>query len=95
VSSVFHYGAVGIDPEALVVWLLLDGPPADALPEWLDLGRVPLGDTRSVDSVWLLALRAEVCAAFRAVGWPDADRIDVLVDSEERVLANGGWNYFR
>ncbi|GCE77095.1 hypothetical protein [Cellulomonas biazotea] len=97
VAMVFHYGAVTLDPKHLVVWLLLDGRPSDELPEWLAVTPTLLPSLRpeSVDYEWLLALRTEICDAFRDAGWPDPDGVDVLVDSAERVKAHGGWNYFR
>jgi hypothetical protein len=95
VAALLHYGAVEIDPRHLVVWLLLDGRPADDLPEWLAIDPADMSGAESVDPAWLLALRAEVCDAFRAVDWPGPDAIRVLVDSADRVEAGGGWSYFR
>lgn len=43
----------------------------------------------------LLGIRSEIQRAFRNAGWPDPTGPDVAVDSEHRVDAGGGWNYFR
>lgn len=96
VAAVFHYGAVTLDPNHLVVWLLLEGRPDADLPAWLSITPAlpPSMRPTSIDYDWLLALRAEVCSAFREAGWPESDHIHVSVDSEHRVRAGGGWDYF-
>lgn len=97
VATVFHYGAVDIDPKNLIVWVLLEGRPDDEIPAWLDLSPTLRTSLRPehVDYDWLLGIRSEIQRAFRDAGWPDPAGPDVAVDSEHRVDAGGGWNYFR
>ena len=97
VESVFHYGAVSIDPSNLVVWLLLSGKPDDEIPEWLELTPHLNPDLRPdrIDFDWLLHLRSLVIHEFERVSWPDPESVDVMVDSAHRVETQGGWNYFR
>jgi len=44
---------------------------------------------------WLEHLRDIVREHFAALSWPNPASIDVLCDSEQRVRASGGWDYFR
>jgi hypothetical protein len=95
--TVFHYGAVDINPKYLVVWILLDGPRSDEVPEWLSVSPVLLESLRPEypDYDWLLSVRAEVVSAFEEHDWPNASAISVNVESEPRVAASGGWFYFK
>lgn len=97
IVTVFHYGAVDIDPKHLVVWILVDGPRSDEVPEWLSVSPLLQESLRPEypDYAWLLSVRAEVVSAFEERGWPDASAISVMVDSEPRVAAGGGWFYFK
>lgn len=97
VASVFHYGAVDIDPKHLVVWVLLSGRPDEELPAWLRVTPRLLPDLRpkGVDFDWLLELREVVVRELAKRRWPEADSVDVMIDSEHRVETNGGWDYFR
>ncbi len=94
-AGVLHYGAVDLDPEHLVVWVLLAGEP-DALPEWLFPTaaqlRDPGGHGLPAD---LPALVAVVRGALARHGWPAADAVRVGFDSAERVARAGGFAYFR
>ena len=91
IDSIFSYGAVDIDTNNLVVWVLLKGPE-DSLPEW----QFPDGDSATDDlSARLLAMRDAVRACFAAQSWPAAQRVKVGFDSAERVNRSGGFNYFR
>ncbi len=97
VESVFHYGAVSIDPSNLVVWLLLSGKADNEIPEWLELTPHLAPDLRpeGIDFGWLLHLRSLVTHEFERVSWPDPESVDVMVESAHRVRTQGGWNYFR
>jgi hypothetical protein len=97
VASVFHYGAVDIDPRHLVVWILLAGRPDEQIPAWQHVSPQLLRHLRPthIDYDWLLSLREVIGAAFRVARWPDPDGPTVMVDSEHRVESQGGWNYFR
>jgi len=97
VASVFHYGAVDIDPKHLVVWVLLSGRPDDELPAWLRVtpGLLPGLRPKGIDFDWLLGLREVVVRELAKRRWPSGDVVDVMVDSEHRVESSGGWNYFR
>ncbi len=97
VASVFHYGAVDIDPKHLVVWVLLSGRPDEELPAWLRVTQNLLPELRpkGLDFDWLLELREVVVRELAKRRWPEADSVDVMIDSEHRVDTNGGWDYFR
>lgn len=97
VESVFHYGAVAIDPSNLVVWLLLSGKSDDEMPEWLHVTPQLEPELRpeGIDFDWLLHLRSLVVHEFERVSWPDPEAVDVMAESEHRVHTQGGWNYFR
>lgn len=97
VASVFHYGAVSIDPSNLVVWLLLGGKSDDEIPEWLQVTPhlKPKLRPEGIDYEWLLHLRGLVVHQFERVSWPSPTDVDVMVESEHRVRTHGGWNYFR
>jgi hypothetical protein len=93
VGSVFHYGAVDIDPGHLVVWVLLEGRGAETVPAWYAPGSgAPLPPGWEA---WLVSLREEVRAGLAQAGWPAAGSVRVLVDADARVRAGGGWSYFR
>lgn len=92
--GLLSYGAVDLDPRYLVVWVLLGVDP-DELPRY----HVP-GDGRDAPAQpWLrgriAAMRILVVACFKAEGWPDADSLTVGFESQTRVLAGGGWTYFK
>ena len=103
VENVFHYGAVDIDQDHLVVWVLLKGP-ADTLPEWYFPGSPDPElqwhhqKTKAGVAEELLTTVDEIHAAvveiFRG-HWPDADNISIGFDSGERVADNGGFLYFK
>ena len=97
IVTVFHYGAVDIDPKYLIVWILLDGPRTDEVPEWLSVSPLLLESLRPEypDYDWLLSVRGEVVSAFEERDWPNASAISVNVESEPRVAAGGGWFYFK
>ena len=97
VASVFHYGAVSIDPSNLVVWLLLGGKSDDEIPEWLQATPhlKPKLRPEGIDYEWLLHPRGLVVHQFERVSWPSPTDVDVMVESEHRVRTHGGWNYFR
>lgn len=86
--KVFCYGAVDIDPKHLVVWILLDGPRSDEVPEWLSVNPLRSESLRPEypDYEWLLLARAEIVSAFEERGWPAASAISVMVESAAR-----GW----
>jgi hypothetical protein len=91
IDSIVSYGAVDIDTNNLVVWVLLKGPE-DSLPEW----HFPDDDSGADDlSARLLAMRDAVRACFAAQSWPAAQSVKVGFDSAERVSRSGGFNYFR
>jgi hypothetical protein len=97
VTSVFHYGAVEIDPRYLVVWILLSGRPDEELPTWFAI-KPGLPDDltpEGLDLDWLLGLRDVVVRELSKRGWPSTDSASVLIDSAHRVESEGGWNYFR
>lgn len=97
VASVFHYGAVDIDPKHLVVWVLLSGRPDEELPARLRVTPNLLPELRpkGIDFDWLLELRDVVVCELAKGEWPEAKSVDVMIDSERRVETNGGWDYFR
>jgi hypothetical protein len=98
IADVLHYGAVSIDPNHLVVWLLLEGGPDDEIPAWLRIvpTLVPSMRPEHVDYDWLLGLRSEVLKAFQDGGWPSPENPIVCLDSLHRVVDGGGpWIYFR
>jgi hypothetical protein len=96
VVRVFHYGAVDIAPELLVVWIMLGGRPADEIPAWFAVrpGLEPADRPPHIDYEWLLELRAVVADALVSRGWEIANP-DVMVDSDERVTAIGFHDYFQ
>ncbi|KQR98108.1 hypothetical protein ASG12_14210 [Williamsia sp. Leaf354] len=97
VDSVLHYGAVDLDPDNLVVWVLLTGLDDEELPEWLTLtlDRWDVWQSAAVDRTWLAQVRDAVITKFQALDWPNARAMMINVDSARRVGMNGGWNYFR
>jgi hypothetical protein len=100
VDSVFHYGAVDIDPRHLVVWVLLSGADDEQLPKWF-FGRGVDAEQSQADRLGpelesaLMEMQAVVRHELEAVGWPSADRARVGFDSSHRVDAGGGWHYFK
>jgi len=97
-ETLFHYCAVDIDPQHLVVWILLSGKPDDQLPEWVkvDQGLSEESQSCQIDYQWLTELRGEIVRRFAAANWPMPERIDaVYADSSHRVKTHGGWFYFR
>jgi hypothetical protein len=97
VAHVFHYGEVDIDPKHLVVWVLLAGKPDEEIPAWqlVAPGTPPDQRPEGIDFDWLLGLRDVVVRELAKQRWPSAEAVEVMVDSEHRVRANGGWSYFR
>ena len=100
IDSIFHYGAVDIDPRHLVVWVLLSGGSDDSLPEWYfgedDADGHAQADRLGPEVVTALAeVQAVVRRELRAVGWPDADHAQVGFDSSHRVEVHGRWSYFK
>lgn len=95
VRSVFHYGAVDLDPSHLVVWVVLDGPEERLPPPWwsTDSETAAPADPELAD--WLKGIAARVRAVFAERGWPDAGHVRVMVESNERVEREGGFQYFR
>ncbi|HZL05169.1 MAG TPA: hypothetical protein VFE45_07085, partial [Coriobacteriia bacterium] len=77
VASVFHYGAVDIDPKHLVVWVLLSGRPDEELPAWLRVTPSLLLELRpkGIDFDWLLELREVVVRELAKRRWPEADSV--------------------
>jgi hypothetical protein len=94
VDGLFHYGAVDLDPQFLVVWILLSGKPDDQLPEWLPVVPGDVNPVCPIDYAWLVALRAQIVQRFDAAGWPRPQEIAVYADGAHRVGA-AGWNYFK
>ena len=95
ISRVFWYGAVGIHPRHLVVWVLLKGPPA-TLPAWFFPDDAAPGAAIDEDLRDRLRNAADIVrSAFADRRWPDAGNVRVGFDSDERVAASGGWTYFK
>ena len=96
VDACFHYGAVDISPQHLVVWVLLAGAPDNELPEWSTPESASHSATLDPSLVtWMKHLRQIVRDEFAAVRWPEAGGVRVLFDSEHRVREGGGWKYFK
>lgn len=94
-QSVFHYGAVDLDPKHLVVWVLLTGVPQDDLPAWWAPEiEVPTGADPDL-AEWMRGIAAAVRNKFESVDWPDGNQVRVMFDSAERVAQGGGWSYFK
>jgi hypothetical protein len=95
VQSVFHYGAVDIDPRHLVVWVLLAGVPQIDLPAWwAPEAEVPTGADPDL-AQWMRGLAASVRDRFESAGWRSEQQVRVMFDSAERVQQGGGWSYFK
>ena len=95
-SSLFSYGAIDVDPRHLVVWVLLAGEPG-TLPAWyfpradhLDSARFATGLLAEIDD-----MHALVVDCFAWADWPNPELVKVGFDSEARVEAEGGWQYFK
>lgn len=97
VAQVVEHGAVEVETKLLVVWLLLDGPRPEQIPERLLVSPTLAESQRPSDPDydWLLDLRSEIEDAFRSAAWPYPDQIKVNVDSRERVASSGGRRYFK
>jgi len=93
VDGLFHYGAVDLDPQLLVVWILLSGKPDEQLPQWLPVVPGAVDPVCPVDYAWLAELRAQIVQRFAAAGWPRPQDIAVYADGAHRVDA-AGRNYF-
>ncbi len=75
---------------------MLAGAPDSGLPEWFTPENAAKRATLDPELVaWLEYLRDIVREQFAALSWPNPASIDVLFDSEHRVRAGGGWDYFR
>jgi hypothetical protein len=100
VDSVFHYGAVDIDPRHLVVWVLLSGADDDALPEWLfiDSSGIEQSQAKRLDPQ-LVSRLVEVQSVVRqeldTAEWPSATHVRVGFDRSHRVETAGGLHYFK
>jgi hypothetical protein len=94
VDGLFHYGAVDLDPQLLVVWILLSGKPDDQLPEWMPVVPAEVNPVCPIDYDWLVELRGRIVRRFQAAGWPRPQDIAVYADGSHRVDAAGG-HYFK
>ena len=94
ISSVFHYGAVDIGTQHLVVWVLVSGSRSEELPGWWSPGAATDRPLPSGWEGWLTSVRDVVREELAADAWPDAGAASVLFDSEERV-GRIGFDYFR
>jgi hypothetical protein len=94
VDGLFHYGAVDLDPQLLVIWILLSGKSDDQLPEWMPVVAGEPNPVCPIDYAWLVELRAQIVQRFQAAGWPRPQDIAVYADGAHRVDAAGG-HYFR
>jgi hypothetical protein len=94
ISSVFHYGAVDIGTQHLVVWVLVSGPRSEELPGWWSPGSATDRPLPAGWEGWLTSVRDVVREELAADSWPDAQTASVLFDSEERV-GRIGFDYFR
>jgi len=99
VAAVFWYGAVDINPKHCVVWVILRGPGSADIPPWYMVGEsvrvVPGASSMKEETVLCLeAMTAEVHRAFREQSWKWVEP-SVGFESDERVQAGGGWQYFK
>jgi hypothetical protein len=94
ISSVFHYGAVDIGTQHLVVWVLVSGPQSEELPGWWSPGAAADRPLPQGWEGWLTSVRDLVREELAREAWPDAASASVLFDSEERV-GRTGFDYFR
>ena len=94
VDGLLHYGAVDLDAQLLVVWILLSGKPDDQLPEWMPIVPGQENPACQIDYQWLVELREHIVQRFLAAGWPRPQEITVYADSSHRVDAAGG-RYFK
>jgi hypothetical protein len=94
ISSVLHYGAVDLDTDHLVVWVLVSGARSEELPGWWSPEEITEHPLPSGWAGWLTSVRDVVRDELAQQSWPDASSVSVLVDSEERVR-RVGFDYFR
>ncbi|MFN8169958.1 MAG: hypothetical protein U0S36_14420 [Candidatus Nanopelagicales bacterium] len=94
IASVFHYGAVDLGTQHLVVWVLVSGPRSEEIPGWWSPGAPAATPLPAGWEGWLASVVDAVRDELAAVGWPDARDATVLVDSDERVRRTG-FDYFR
>lgn len=88
------YGAVDLDPQHLVVWILLSGKPDDQFPEWMRVVPGQLNTACQIDYHWLVELREHIVQRLLEAGWPRPEEIAVYADSSHRVNTAGG-RYFK
>lgn len=94
ITSVFHYGAVDLGTQHLVVWVLVSGPRSEELPGWWAPGTPTERPLPQGWEGWLASSCDLVRTELAADAWPDAATATVLVDSDERVRRTG-FDYFR
>jgi hypothetical protein len=94
IASVFHYGAVDLGTQHLVVWVLVSGPRSEELPGWWAPGTPTERPLPQGWEGWLASSCDLVRQELAADAWPDAASATVLVDSDERVRRTG-FDYFR
>ena len=98
VDTVFYYGAVDINAEHCVVWILVKGSDSLRIPAWLTLdadGRVRADKSLDDDlATWLAELHREVREDFAHAGWSSRPTPSIGFESVERVSRGGGQFFY-